>query len=482
MWWVVLTHGAFHFKVDEALEFNAVFNGELANEVVDKAVDAEAHGLCFAKATLLHVEDLFGTDFADAGFVLDAVALAFDDNGWVGVGTGVGVDEECVAFGVVFAAPQVGGDVDKAAVGSTAVADGDGLGDDVAGGFVRCVDHFGSGVLVLTVVGECDGDDFATGFGAFEDDARVFHGEAGADVAVDPFVLGFCKGKAAFGDEVVDVGTPVLDGDVLDFCTRQRDKFDDCTVQCRGLEAGGGAAFHVGNFGAFVSNDEGAFKLSKVFGVDAEVGLEGLADFDARGYVDEGSSGEDGTVECSEFVVTWGDDFAEPFFEDVGVVIETFGGADKDDALFGKFFFHVGVGGFGVKLGFYSCKEFALFFGDAEAFEGFFDVFGDFFPAAPRVFVFGEVVADVVVVDVVEVSAGPVGGVGFVEKDVEGFFTEFANPRSVVFDVTNVVDGAFAESVASVVGVVFGVVEVAKFEVEVEFVFLLGCWVHGCRG
>ena len=196
--------------------------------------------------------------------MLGGVFVAFDGDGGVGVGAGAAVDEQGVALGVVFAAFEVLGDVDLAAVGGAAFADGDGLRNDVGGGVVGEVDHFGAGVLVLAGVGEGDGNDFTTGAFALHDDAGVFHGEAGADVAVDPADLGVFVGDAAFGDEVEDVGAPVLHGDVLDFGAFHGDEFDDGGVQGRGFEFGCGATFHVHDFGAFIGDDEGALELAEL--------------------------------------------------------------------------------------------------------------------------------------------------------------------------------------------------------------------------
>src|ERR1700704_4385544 len=80
-----LSDRAFHLQLDQALELDAVFHGELADEIVDKAVDAQAHGLRFGQAALLHVKDLFGADLADAGFVLHGVAGAAHSNRRIGI-------------------------------------------------------------------------------------------------------------------------------------------------------------------------------------------------------------------------------------------------------------------------------------------------------------------------------------------------------------------------------------------------------------
>src|SRR5690606_19665798 len=137
---------------------------------------------------------------------------------------------------VVFATLQVLRDVNLAAIGGAALANGDGFRDDVGRRVVGGVDHFRAGVLVLSVVGERDGDDFAAGAFTFEDDAGIFHREAAADVAVDPLDLGVLVRDAAFGDEIEDVGGPVLDGDVLDLRALEGDEFDDGAVERRGGE------------------------------------------------------------------------------------------------------------------------------------------------------------------------------------------------------------------------------------------------------
>ena len=53
-----LSDRAFHLQLDQAFELDAVFHRELADEIVDETVDAQAHRLRLSQATLLHVEDL----------------------------------------------------------------------------------------------------------------------------------------------------------------------------------------------------------------------------------------------------------------------------------------------------------------------------------------------------------------------------------------------------------------------------------------
>jgi hypothetical protein len=53
------------------------------------------------------------------------------------------------------------------------------------------------------------------------------------------------------------------------------------------IEFRGGAALHVGKLGSFVSNDEGAFELTKILGVNPEVSLKRMFHLYARGHVNE---------------------------------------------------------------------------------------------------------------------------------------------------------------------------------------------------
>ena len=164
----------------------------------------------------------------------------------------VRVDEQRVALGVVLAVLEMLRHVDEAAIGRAARADADALRDDVAGRFVSGVDHLRAGVLVLAVAGQGDGKNFAARLAAFHDDARILHRQARADVAIDPFHLGFFVRDAALGHEIEDVRRPVLDGDVLDLGAFQRDQLDDRAVQRRGVELRRRAAFHVGQLRAFI--------------------------------------------------------------------------------------------------------------------------------------------------------------------------------------------------------------------------------------
>src|SRR5881398_3484190 len=99
--------------------------------------------------------------------------------------------------------------VNQSAVSGATFADGYRFGNNVAGSFIGCVDHLRASVLVLSIVGERDGENFATRLAALHDHTWILHREAGADVAIDPFYLRVFVGKTAFCDEVEDIRRPV---------------------------------------------------------------------------------------------------------------------------------------------------------------------------------------------------------------------------------------------------------------------------------
>ena len=241
------------------------------------------------------------------------------------------------------------------------------------------------------------------------------------------------------------------------------------------LELGGRAAFHVGDFRAFVGDDERALELTEVLGVDAEVGLQGLGHLHALGDVDERAAGEDRGVEGREFVVADGDDLAEPLAEDLRVVAQAFGRSAEDDTEFLELFLHAGVDRFGVELGFDAGEELTFRLRDAEAFEGLLHVVRDFFPRADGLLALGEVVADVLELDVFEVGCGPMRRHRHVLEDLQRLLAELANPFLLALDLGDIVHGRGAEAHAGVEGIVFLVLEVALGAIDFDrFALRLG--------
>ena len=82
-------------------------------------------------------------------------------------------------------------------------------------GGVRCnVNHLRTGILVLTLTRECDGQGLTLSVLADHVNSRVLLGDLRADVAVHPFHGGALVRNSTLGHQVVDVVRPVLDGGV----------------------------------------------------------------------------------------------------------------------------------------------------------------------------------------------------------------------------------------------------------------------------
>src|SRR5436190_20304417 len=211
-----LSDRAFHLQLDQTLELYAVLHGELAHEIVDETVNAQTHRLRLAETALLHVENLLGAHLADTGFVLNGIACATHGDSRIRVRSRRRVDEKRVALGVVFTMLQMLRHVDQSAVSRATFSDRDRFRDNVAGRLIGSVNHLRASVLVLAVVGERDGENFAACFATLHNYTGIFHRESGADVAIDPFYLGVFVREPAFRHEVENVGSPVLHRDVLD--------------------------------------------------------------------------------------------------------------------------------------------------------------------------------------------------------------------------------------------------------------------------
>src|SRR5246127_4724365 len=103
----------------------------------------------------------------------------------------------------------------QTAVSSASRANTDALGNDVTRGFFRGMDHFRSGVLMLTVPSESDADHLSASFSTFQHHTGIFHGQPGTDITIDPFDLGFFHRHPAFSNQVEHVRRPVLHRHVL---------------------------------------------------------------------------------------------------------------------------------------------------------------------------------------------------------------------------------------------------------------------------
>jgi hypothetical protein len=142
-----------------------------------------------------------------------------------------------------------------------------------------------------------------------------------------------------------------------------------------------GAAFDIVHVGVLVDDDQGAFELAHVLGVDAEVGLQRNLDVDPLGHVDERAARPHRRVECRELVVARGDHRAEVLPEQLGLLPQRRVGVEEHDALLFQILSDRVVDDLGFVLGGDPGDEALLLrLGDAEPVVGVLDVIGQVVP------------------------------------------------------------------------------------------------------
>ena len=161
----------------------------------------------------------------------------------------------------------------RAAVGCDTAVLTDRLANDTAGG-VRCKVHrLRASVLMLTLRGNGNRDDFGVRLLAKQVNAWILHGDLRPSVRVDPLNGGTGMRVRTLRHQVVDIVRPVLDRGVAHLCTWECNHLDDGDVQRVGCPVWRGAPLDVVEACALIDNDQRALKLPRVLAVDAEVGL-----------------------------------------------------------------------------------------------------------------------------------------------------------------------------------------------------------------
>ena len=228
---------------------------------------------------------------------------------------------------------------DETAVGILAAPGRNALGNDAAAGIAPYVNHLGTGVGLLTVVGHGDGVELADGIVAREDAARIFprNGRTGFDLR--PRKARVLAADAALGDEVIDAppalavaGIPVLHGGILDLGVFLDDDFDHRGVQLVLVALRSRAALQITDVGPLVSDDERALELPGPGRIDTEIGGELHGTPHPLGNVAERPVGEDGGIERGIEIIGIGHDAPEVLAHQVGIIAQRLGDRTEDDA------------------------------------------------------------------------------------------------------------------------------------------------------
>ena len=115
---------------------------------------------------------------------------------------------------------------------------------------------------------------------------------------------------------------------------------------------------------------------------------------------------------------------------------------------------------------------------DAKSLEGFLHVVGYVVPRTSWLLPFGQVVADLVKFDIVEVLICPLGRHWLLVEDFKCLESKVQDPWSFFFDFGDVFDGVFIETYSSVELVVFRILKVSFLGVDVDGFVLDVCIGH----
>ena len=327
----------------------------------------------------------------------------FDDG--VRIGTRIFVEDECVTHDVRFASLRAFRNIHPPAITGASAIFADGLRGNLRGGIRCAVVYLGTGILVLSFACESDRENIAARARLHHIDARVFHGEFTAKVAIHPLHLRVFVSDSALRDEVIDVVRPVLDGGIAHPRTLHADNLDDCAVQGFTAISRRGAAFNVMHLRTFVGDDEGAFKLPHVLAVDAEVCLQRVINFHTRWHIDETAAAPRRTIQCRELVIRRGDDGAEILLHQFWVFLDGGVGIKENHPDFVQFLDNAVVNDFGVVLCAYAGEELPFCLRNAEPIERPLDVLRHVVPTSLAPVGGFDVVVDVVKVELRQIAA-----------------------------------------------------------------------------
>ena len=99
----------------------------------------------------------------------------------------------------------------------------------------------------------------------------------------------------------------------------------------------GGAAFEIAHIAALIGDDQGAFKLARIFGIDAEVGAELHRAAHAFWNINERAVRKDRAIERREIIVAHRHNAAEPFFHQLWIFADRLRDREEDDACLLQF-------------------------------------------------------------------------------------------------------------------------------------------------
>ena len=182
------------------------------------------------------------------------------------------------------------------------------------------------------------------------------------------------------GHEVDDVVRPVLHCRVPALAAFLDDDLHHGGMQ-RILGIGRcGAAFNIMHIRSLIDDDQGSLKLTHLFRIDAEIGLQRFFQLYPFRDIDEGSARPHRTVQSSKFVVGIRNNAGKVFFQQLGILLQGRIGIQENNAFFLNLFQHVVIDGFRFILGVDASQKLLFRLWNSQFIKGFFNRFRHFLP------------------------------------------------------------------------------------------------------
>ena len=168
------------------------------------------------------------------------------------------------------------------------------------------MDHFGTGIQILSGSRKGDTGEFRSGPLTVQDAHGIQVGYVGSKGTGDPFNGTALFHQRTLGIQIVHILGPVLNGGITQFCILSYEQFHTAGMEVRHVILRGGTAFDKVQISTLIHNDQSMLKLSGSRCIQSKIGLQRDRHGHSGGNIYEGAAGPHSTVQRCEFVVSGG--------------------------------------------------------------------------------------------------------------------------------------------------------------------------------
>ena len=260
---------------------------------------------------------------------------------WEGVGSTVAAQEQRVARTIVAGIVGIGCGTNQTTIGVLAMTCRDTLRDDGTLGVLTHVNHLGTGISLLIVVGNSHAVELCLRVVASQDARRILPSDGGTCLHLCPTQLRVDTTQiASLGYEVEHTTLamfiariPVLDGRVFHLGIVLDDNLDDSRMELVFITHWCGTTLQVRYVSIIIGDNQCTLKLTRVAGVDAEVTTQLHRATHALRNINEGTIAEHAAVQSCIEVITIRNNRSQIFLHQVRMLLDSLADTTKDNAL-----------------------------------------------------------------------------------------------------------------------------------------------------